>query len=120
VKLLVVEDSATQRQLLTELLRPRGHEVREAACGSDALEELARDRPDVLLLDLVMPGLDGPALLEALAGRGATPPPVVVTTAWPHPLPAFALPVTVLRKPFTVEELEAAIARAAEGEGGAS
>jgi CheY-like chemotaxis protein len=125
VKLLIVEDNPTQRGLLAGLLAGHGHDVRAAASGPEALAELARRTPDLVVLDLVMPGLDGPGLLREMRDRGLAGVPVVVTTAWPDPLPDLALPVTVLRKPFAVEELEAALAKAAppecpDGAGGTS
>jgi CheY-like chemotaxis protein len=58
-KALIAEDNPVNRELLRELLEGRGCEVEEACDGEQALEMLERTRPDILLLDLGMPKLDG-------------------------------------------------------------
>lgn len=57
--ILVVDDNARSRQLLTDLLIAQGHSVREAVNGEEALEAVRRQQPDVILLDVIMPGLNG-------------------------------------------------------------
>jgi diguanylate cyclase (GGDEF)-like protein len=67
-RILVVDDERFFRDLFQELLTARGHHVRAAASGEEALRQLAGDRYDLLVTDLVMPGMDGVALArEALA-----------------------------------------------------
>jgi CheY-like chemotaxis protein len=79
---LVVDDDETLRRLVVETLARDGRELREAADGLDALVLIAADPPDVLVLDLMMPGLDGFGVLERLAERPETRRlPVVVLTA---------------------------------------
>ena len=63
-KILVVDDNAVSRELLRYVLKPLGLEIVEAASGLEALERLAEQRPDVVLLDLDMPGLDGYGVLR--------------------------------------------------------
>jgi CheY-like chemotaxis protein len=58
-KVLIAEDNPVNRELLRELLEGRGCEVEEACDGEEALEMLERTRPDILLLDLGMPKVDG-------------------------------------------------------------
>jgi two-component system cell cycle response regulator DivK len=58
-KVLIAEDNAVNRELLRELLEMRGYEVTEACDGQEALLKIAEARPDILLLDLGMPVLDG-------------------------------------------------------------
>jgi two-component system cell cycle response regulator DivK len=58
-KVLVAEDNAVNRELLRELLEVRGYDVTEACDGEEALDMLAKSRPDILLLDIGMPKLDG-------------------------------------------------------------
>jgi CheY-like chemotaxis protein len=78
---LVVEDNATAREGLAALLRGRGYAVRCAADGRAALNVLAsRPAPDLILLDMLLPGLDGWHLLDSLRGSPLTSVPVVVTT----------------------------------------
>ncbi|MBF5045266.1 chemotaxis-specific protein-glutamate methyltransferase CheB [Aggregicoccus sp. 17bor-14] len=80
IRVLVVDDSAFARKVLREALsRAEGLEVvGTARDGLDALEKIAELRPDVVTLDLVMPGLDGVGVLKAL--HGPTPPRVVVVS----------------------------------------
>jgi CheY-like chemotaxis protein len=56
---LVAEDNIVNRELMRELLEVRGYQVTEACDGLEALEMLEQTRPDILLLDLGMPKLDG-------------------------------------------------------------
>ncbi|AFY69460.1 response regulator receiver protein [Thalassoporum mexicanum PCC 7367] len=56
---LVVEDSITQRQMITNLLRDSGLRVVSAGDGVEALSQVANDRPDLVVLDIVMPRMNG-------------------------------------------------------------
>jgi CheY-like chemotaxis protein len=79
---LVVEDDAEQRQLVRAILGARGWRVREAANGRLALDAVAAQLPDVILLDLMMPEMDGFELVAALQAKAAWREiPVVVVTA---------------------------------------
>ncbi len=64
--LLIVDDNAFQRRMLGRLLRELGHEVEEAPGGSEALQTCRQRRPEVVFSDLLMPGMDGFALVERL------------------------------------------------------
>jgi two-component system cell cycle response regulator DivK len=63
-KILVVDDNAVSRELLRYVLKPLGVEIVEAASGLEALDRIAEERPDMVLLDLDMPGLDGYGVLR--------------------------------------------------------
>ncbi len=63
-KILVAEDNLPNRDLIREILETLGHEVIEACDGKQALEKLAEDLPDLVLLDIQMPVLDGYAVLR--------------------------------------------------------
>jgi CheY-like chemotaxis protein len=78
---LVAEDNPVNRELLRELLELRGYEVSEAADGEAALAALQDQIPDVLLLDIGMPVLDGYATVRRIRedARYATLPVVAVT-----------------------------------------
>jgi PAS domain S-box-containing protein len=79
---LVVDDEEQVRALVRETLSGDGFELREAADGEQALEAVGAERPDVVVLDLVMPGLDGFAVLEWLQSEPETRAiPVIVLTA---------------------------------------
>lgn len=84
-KILVADDDASNRLLLTTLLRHAGHTVVEAADGESALERVSMERPELALIDLSMPVLSGGELIRriradpanagvALALYTATPP----------------------------------------------
>ena len=65
---LVVDDDPLNRAILTRALERDGHVARTAATGEEALAALRADPADVVLLDVVMPGMDGVAVLEELKG----------------------------------------------------
>lgn len=65
-KVVVVEDNLTNRELIGEILSLWGHEVMEAGDGPEALEQMAEIRPDVVLLDIQLPGLDGYEVLKRI------------------------------------------------------
>src|SRR6185436_9749185 len=58
-RILVVDDTPANVKLLGDLLRAKGYEVTTAANGEQALESIARRPPDLVLLDIMMPGLSG-------------------------------------------------------------
>jgi adenylate cyclase len=81
-RVLVVDDDRVNRMLLTRLLERDGHAVRAAENGRIALDGLRDDPPDVVLLDIVMPELDGIAVLERLkADDGLSHLPVIMISA---------------------------------------
>ncbi len=65
-KILIAEDNAVNRELLRELLEARGYAVDEACDGQEALDMIAQNQPDILLLDIGMPVLNARALTEEL------------------------------------------------------
>jgi CheY-like chemotaxis protein len=83
VKVLVVDDEEDIRRVAhLSLTRVGGMEVAVATGGAEALEQARQSSPDVILLDVMMPGMDGPAVLAALKADPATAGiPVVFLTA---------------------------------------
>ena len=69
LRILVAEDNPFNQQLVEHLLRRRGHEVRVASDGREALAALEQDRFDLMLLDVHMPEYDGFQVIEALRQR---------------------------------------------------
>jgi signal transduction histidine kinase/CheY-like chemotaxis protein len=63
---LIVEDDVNSREMISRMLESQGWHVRQAANGREGLEELARERPSVILLDLMMPEVDGFQFLDEL------------------------------------------------------
>jgi two-component system OmpR family response regulator len=79
-RLLVVEDEPALRELLAATLRGAGFEVSVAADGAAALRHAAREKPDLVVLDVMLPDLDGFEVVRRLHG-GGFPVPVVFLTA---------------------------------------
>jgi len=80
-KILIAEDNAINRELLRELLEARGYVVVEARDGREALHMIEQTQPDILLLDIGMPVLDGFGVVRALRENPcfATLPALAVT-----------------------------------------
>ncbi len=82
IKVLLVDDEDPLRKVLRDLLERDGYVVSEAADGVEALDQVDRVAPDIIVLDLNLPGLDGYGVLSHLRSRTATADvPVVVLTA---------------------------------------
>ena len=65
-KILLVDDSKTELHYLSDLLIKRGYTVRTAENGEDAMRRLGEDKPDLILMDVVMPGQNGFQLTRAI------------------------------------------------------
>jgi adenylate cyclase len=79
---LVVDDQAPNRRLLDAVLTPRGYRVLAASSGEEALQTLQEERADVVLLDILMPGMDGYEVCRRIRSDPATAIlPVVMITA---------------------------------------
>ena len=78
-RVLVVEDEESYREALAYMLRKEGFDVVEAADGTAGLAEYDRTGADIVLLDLMMPGLPGTEVCRQLRLRG--PVPVIMVTA---------------------------------------
>lgn len=121
VSALIADDEPIARAGLRHLLRglPWLHCIGEAADGLAALAEIQRLKPDLVFLDIQMPGLLGTEVLRRLAGTG-TPPLVIFTTAHgEHAITAFELgALDYLLKPFGPQRLHSTLerVRAALGE----
>ena len=117
-QVLVVDDTEIVRAAVAQVVRRMGHTAVTAATGEDALEAVANSAPDLALLDLRMPGMDGAALYQALRSRlGARCPPVVIVSASPpdevaRRVGTVGLLAGIVRKPFALDELVRAIGEA--------
>jgi twitching motility two-component system response regulator PilH len=109
-KVLIVDDAAIDRQNLQRILQDAGHRVLVADSGEQALALARKDRPDVILMDVNMPDLDGFATTRHLKADAATKDiPVVFVTgknqkadiAWGRMLGARGY----VGKPFTAEQI---------------
>jgi CheY-like chemotaxis protein len=85
-RILIVDDNNDAAELLAELVRLSGHEVSVAFSGSSALREVDAFRPDVVLLDIGMPGMNGYEVAEALRARPECAAlRIIALTAWGDP-----------------------------------
>ena len=83
--ILIVEDDADSREALGRFLRQKGYQVASAPNGKDALSSIIKDTPDLIILDLFLPEMDGPTLLEVVRSYLRLQAlPVVVLTALPE------------------------------------
>jgi DNA-binding response OmpR family regulator len=112
-RILVVEDDATIRSGLRDALRSEGYEVLEAADGREGLDKGLREDPDLIILDLMLPGIDGTEVLRRLR-KDAVETPVLVLTARgleEDRVKGFALGADdYVVKPFSLAELLARVA----------
>jgi diguanylate cyclase (GGDEF)-like protein len=111
VSVLLVEDSASQRALIGHRLEQSGFRVAVAASGEDCLRVLGEMRPDIVLLDVVMPGIDGWETLDRI--RQSSGVPVIMLTARAEDIDRVrglrAGADDYIGKPFQQDELEARI-----------
>jgi CheY-like chemotaxis protein len=109
-KVLVVDDSISVRKALERVLAPREMEVTAAASGQEALEHLRRSVPDLVIIDVVMPGMSGFELCSSLKkDEHLKHIPVILISGLVNPsVIAQAIEVgalSVVSKPFTPDEL---------------
>ena len=78
-RILVVEDSNFSRQMIAKILKIGGYDVLEANSVSDGLEKLVKEKPDCILLDLLMPEMNGCEFLVALNEKGLTIPTIILS-----------------------------------------
>jgi two-component system response regulator MprA len=111
---LVVDDDRETRDLFELLLERDGYDVAVAESGQDALAKLDERRPDAILLDLLMPQMDGVAFAEALDHRGFRPDiPLIVVSAHPFTrrMAAQIRAEGYVEKPFELHSLLDQVAR---------
>jgi CheY-like chemotaxis protein len=115
VKVLIADDDRLVRLMLADLLSEMGHAVVAADSGTDAIALCARERPDLLILDFLMPRLSGLDALRAIRDAGSDAPAVLLTAISDGSVRgltgADAVQV-VLEKPVTRRGLARALARA--------
>jgi DNA-binding response OmpR family regulator len=107
-KILIVDDDDAIRTMVERVLRREKYDVEIARDGYEAIEKLARNDYGTVLLDLMMPRVDGHGVLQFLETQRPDPPRVIVMTANMHGASATvsARPVfRVLAKPFDIREL---------------
>jgi CheY-like chemotaxis protein len=115
---LVVEDEESIRNVIADVLEDSGFQVVAAANGAEALTHLDNIRPDVVVLDLLMPVMHGWAFMECyLEKTGGKPIPIVVVSvnpALPRSFGRFGVQ-DVISKPLDIQVLVAAVEQASRG-----
>ena len=105
-RILIVDDDTRIVDRLATLLASK-YETVTASTGFDALQQLNEQRFDVVLLDLRMPGMDGPGLVQELQKRRINVPIVLISANPNLPAQAKAMGIShYLPKPFDIERLE--------------
>jgi len=115
-RVLVVDDEPAIRALVAKIVERAGHAVDSARDGAEAIEKLESDAYTVVVLDLMMPNVDGYDLIEHIKARGGTRPAIIVIsagdTAALRRLDA-TMVHSILRKPFDIDVLGDLISAAA-------
>jgi DNA-binding response OmpR family regulator len=113
--ILIADDHEEMRQLIVELLSTQGYEIREAADTQGVLDEIDRERPDLLILDVNMPGEGGIAALRSIREqRDLDGMRVLVLSGSVDLAPDWLTQVGAdahLPKPFPIDELNATVKR---------
>jgi two-component system OmpR family response regulator len=111
-RLLLVDDEDNLRSMLEAALRYEGFDVRAASCGRDALDEVGQQAPDLIVLDVMMPDLDGFEVCRRLRNDGVKTPVLFLTARDGTDDKVRGLTLggdDYLVKPFSLEELVARI-----------
>lgn len=108
---LVIEDDAAIRRLVEKILKRENFEVAMASDGREGLELLKSDHYDVVVLDLMIPELDGFAIIDYMKNAHLTTPVAVVSAVSQQALSRLDLDVVkvVISKPFDLDEFAKAI-----------
>lgn len=114
-RVLVVDDDEGVRDYLGAVLERRGYQVRSAATGEEAIAQALEAPPDLVTLDVILPGIDGLEALRRLKQALPSVPVIMLSGHAPARAGDEALRLgaeSFLRKPFEPEELERAVKRA--------
>lgn len=113
MKILVVDDESAIRDLLVTVLEDEGYQAIAAGGGREALERAPVERPDLVLIDLMMPGMDGRQLVRRLRELpGLDVVPMVMMSAAVRVMTEQEGVVDFLPKPFDLDQLLGTIQRA--------
>ena len=114
-RVLVVDDEQEVRALLQEIVAEMGYAVRGAPGGAEALETIAVFEPDVVLLDLQMPGMSGVEVLDRVRAQYPSVRVIIVTANEDLDVALRTLAngaIDYIRKPFTLDAVERSIGAA--------
>ncbi|MSR21810.1 MAG: response regulator [Gemmatimonadetes bacterium] len=116
-RVLVIDDDEEHRTLVRQILGKMGHEVEEATDGAQGLRLVGKRRPDLVLTDINMPGLDGHDVISALRVLHADMPVIAVSGGGAIAKDELLLKaaklgaVEVIMKPFEFRQLAGAVSR---------
>jgi two-component system response regulator MprA len=79
-KILLTDDSTVNRNYLKSILEENNYEIMEAASGQDALDLITENKPDAMILDLMMPGIGGLDILKMIRAKGYKFPIIIFTS----------------------------------------
>jgi len=114
LKILLADDSMTAQKLGQKILTDAGHEVIAVSNGAAAFKRIGEHNPDLLLLDVFMPGYSGPEVCQKVRAAGSTTPVLLTVGQMEHFDPADAEKVKadgVIVKPFVAKDLEDLVAK---------
>ena len=113
LKLLIVDDNADVRETIVQMVEADGHRVESVADGRTALAALSNRKPDMVLVDFAMPGLNGAELIAKARETHPGLPCLLITGYWDSDaLATYGIDCPILRKPFTHEALRDAMVAA--------
>jgi CheY-like chemotaxis protein len=114
-RILIVEDNSDVRRLYAIGLNQRGYEVKLAANGAEAVERIEAEKPDFILLDWLMPLMNGGEVLERLGRNGTSSIEIIVISGQPAPPEDDRDPRIRcwLTKPVGIDELVSVLQRSA-------
>jgi PAS domain S-box-containing protein len=113
---LVIDDDPDVRQFIVATLEDQGYRVRAAADGAHGLKEAAREKPDLVILDFIMPGLSGAEVANRLLAKRRNQPILFVSGySETEAVRRVAPDAPLLAKPFRAEALDKAVRRALTG-----
>ncbi len=119
-KILLCDDSAFARKRLKDIIKNYGHEIIEASNGREALEKALNENPDLVMLDLLMPEMDGTDVLKELKEKNYKTPVVIVSADIQESTINLCLDLgakSFINKPPKAGEIEAAIESAFNNKG---
>ncbi len=113
-RILIVEDDQEVRELVSSVLRTEGYDVLEAPDGWRAVELVSSERPDLAVLDMMLPGVDGEAVATALTLMQGVPILLMTGTGDPALAARRMGAYGYIRKPFEISALVEAVQRGLE------
>mgnify|MGYP000995799763 FL=1 len=119
--ILTVDDSRAVRTIVGKQVKELGFDVIEAEDGIQGLEQLANTAVDLVLLDVTMPNMDGPTMLQKMRESGNKTPVIMLTSESKRTIVAGAMKAGIsdyILKPFKPEELRAKVLSVLQGEPG--